>query len=111
MPSALKRRRICSTVTRSRGGGPNAVPLELALREHLADYLAGAVTLDEFKDWLVGATWDVDECGDSTAIELAYEIKLALAEHSGGHATDEELRAALRDQLHRGTIVVSSASR
>ena len=69
--------------------------LEQDLREHLAEYLAERTTLDEFKDWLVGATWDIDETGDETVTELVYEIKLALAEESSGFISERELRAEL----------------
>lgn len=76
-----------------------ATPRELALRQHLTDYLDAVVPLDEFQDWLVGATWDIDETGDHAAIELTYDIKLALAEHSGGHISEDELRSELRPLL------------
>jgi hypothetical protein len=66
------------------------------LRQHLTEYLDGDASLDDFKDWLVGATWDIDETGDAAAIELTYDIKLALAEHSGGHISENELRTELR---------------
>lgn len=69
--------------------------LSLEIRERLADYLSGAMTLEEFKDWLVGATWDIEACGDRDAIDLTYEIKLILAEQS----TPREDEASLRTQL------------
>ncbi len=73
-----------------------ASPRELALREHLANYLADVESPDDFKDWLVGATWGIDETGDRSAIALTYDIKLALAEHSSGHSTEDELRRELQ---------------
>jgi hypothetical protein len=51
--------------------------------------------LDEFKDWLIGATWDIDAGGDPSAIALTYGIKLALAEHSSGYVAEDELRREL----------------
>jgi hypothetical protein len=69
--------------------------LEHAIRERLAEYLEGERQLDEFKDWLVGATWDVEQSKEPAAIDLTYEIKLLLAEHSGGYLTEDELRAEL----------------
>ena len=66
------------------------------LRQHLTEYLHDDVPLDDFKDWLVGATWDIDETGDPAAIELTYDIKLALAEHSGGRISENELRSELQ---------------
>lgn len=75
-------------------------PLELAVRQHLTDYLAGNLSLDEFKDWLVGATWDVERTADADTQRLTYDIKLALAEESSGFVStaemDEELRSIAR---------------
>lgn len=69
--------------------------LEQAIHERLADYLAGVRRLDDFKDWLVGATWNVEQSQEPAAIDLTYEIKLLLAEHSGGYLTEDELRTEL----------------
>jgi hypothetical protein len=66
------------------------------IQDHLARYLANETTLDEFKDWLVGATWDIEQRGDSESEDLTYEIKLRLAEHSGGYCTEDDLRRLLR---------------
>ena len=69
--------------------------LEADIRQRLTSHLAGDVPLDEFKDWLVGATWKLNRAADPAAHQLAYQIKLPLAEHSGGYLTDDELRQAL----------------
>ncbi|MGH2557645.1 MAG: hypothetical protein ACRDJH_01165 [Thermomicrobiales bacterium] len=66
--------------------------LERAIRERLAEYLDGERQLDDFKDWLVGATWNVEQSKEPAAVDLTYEIKLLLAEHSGGYLTENELR-------------------
>lgn len=82
--------------------------LELAIRERLAAYLDGEMSLDDFKDWLVGATWDVEQSGEPAAIDLAYDVKLLLAEHSSEGFPETELRTLLR-LLHR-TVGVSATS-
>lgn len=69
--------------------------LELDLRDRLGRYLDGRASLDEFKDWLIGATWDIDVGDDPAAVALTYEIKLALAEHSSGYMAEDELRREL----------------
>ena len=86
-------------------------PLELAVRERLVDYLTDETTLDEFKDWLVGATWDVDDLGDPGMMDLVYSIKLLLAEHSSGHRSDEDLRAELLPLVDRyqTTVILMGA--
>ena len=71
--------------------------LETAIRRHLVSYLAGDATLDVFTDWLVGASWNIENKGDPDAAQLAYSIELALAEASSGLRSLDELRAELRD--------------
>jgi hypothetical protein len=70
--------------------------LEQSIRQHLVDYLAGQISLDDFTSWLVGATWNVASTESAGAAELTYSVELALAEHSSGLLSDEELRAELR---------------
>lgn len=78
--------------------------LEYAVREHLAAYLQGEVSLDELKSWLVSMTWDRSEPSDIEGMRLANEIKLSLAEHSGGFMTDDLLRDDLVGIFNRVAI-------
>jgi hypothetical protein len=71
-------------------------PLEAAIRHHLALYLANELSLRQFDEWFVPATWDVDKTGHQPAIELAYEIILRLAEYSNGDCTEADLKKLLR---------------
>lgn len=80
---------------------PTHSSLETAIVAKLARYLAGEESLDGFKDWLVGATWDVEATHDPRAIDVTYEIKLLLAEQSGGDLSEAELRRELQPLLRR----------
>lgn len=70
--------------------------LEAAIRHQLVSYLSDRMSLDEFTAWLVGATWNIESMSEPEASQLAYAIELALAEHTSGLLTLEELRAELR---------------
>lgn len=70
---------------------------ESAIRHQLGAYLSDAMSLDVFTAWLVGASWNIEQTGDVGASQLAYAIELALAEHSGGFLTLDELRSELRN--------------
>jgi hypothetical protein len=83
--------------------------LESAIEERLTAYLAGAMTLEEFKMWLVSETWRPDRYQVPADLRLANEIKLALAEHSSGFRTDEELRGQLETKL--SSVASSSPKR
>ena len=66
------------------------------IRDWLARYVAREISLQDFEDWFVPATWDVHRGNDSVAVALVGEIKLRLAEFSGGGWKEEELRELLQ---------------
>jgi hypothetical protein len=78
--------------------------LETTIRRHLVNYLAGNSSLDEFTDWLVGATWNIEHAESTEARNLAYSIDLALAEASSGLLTLDELRTELSALVNQVTI-------
>ena len=78
--------------------------LESALLRHLTDYLAETISLDELKDFVVAATWQLSETERPVAKQLAYDIELALAEESSGYLTSDELREELRGLVNHYTI-------
>lgn len=75
--------------------------LDYNIREQLADYMVGKLSLREFEDWFFSETWDIDEVENTdnqTSTNLAnlvYGIKLRLAEFSHGDWTEVELRSML----------------
>jgi len=73
-----------------------ASPLERAIRDHVAQYLAGHLSVRELDAWLWPATSNIEDVDDPVARDLTYEIILRLAEYSKGHRTEAELRELLR---------------
>lgn len=72
--------------------------LQLEILEQLTAYLADENTLDTFESWFVPASWRLnDDAGP--AYDLASAIELALAEHSAGHANEDELRRLLTESV------------
>lgn len=78
--------------------------LEHAIRGQLASYLVGNTSLDDFKLWLVSRTWNPDSGQEPMASRLVSQIKLVLAEHSGGFRSDEELKHELTN-LHNASAI------
>lgn len=70
--------------------------LEFEVHNKLVRYLAGDITLDQFRDWFDPATWDLNPTGTTSLFQLAGEIELRLAEFTNGHLTESELRSELR---------------
>jgi hypothetical protein len=80
---------------------PHALTVDM--RDRIIALLDGEISLPEFQDWLVGATWDVETLGDREASDLTYDVKLALAELSRGDISSTEFRARLRDAIRTTT--------
>ena len=85
--------------------------LESTLRHHLGSYLAGEISLEDFTNWLVSATWDIEKSGNVAASKLAYAVELSLAEHSSGLLTHEEFQAELRALSQPTHLGLSPAGR
>ena len=66
--------------------------LDLVIRDKLASYLAGEISLEEFEDWFVPASWNVAQVNNQNAVNLVYEIELWLSEFSDGHWSEDELK-------------------
>jgi hypothetical protein len=75
-----------------------------ALLRSLTDYLAETISLDELKDFVVAATWQLPETENLESRQLAYDIELALADESSGYLTMDELREDLRELVNHYTV-------
>lgn len=79
--------------------------LEFKIREQLAAYLAGEISLSEFEDWFFSETWDIDQTSDLALTNLVYGIKLRWAEFSNGDWTESEFRSLLRSLLEKHEVI------
>lgn len=86
--------------------------LDLVIRTQLAHYLAGASPLDDFQEWFISETWEMEE--GSPGEELAQTIELLLAEYTNGDRSTKELREALRPLIfltpHTAPLVTTASS-
>lgn len=78
--------------------------LDLAIREQLARYLAGEISLPEFQEWFVPRAWNIEKQGSPAAGDLAHEVELRLAEFSNGDWTEDELKSKLRPLVTHYTV-------
>ncbi len=65
------------------------------IRAQLARYLAGVLSLAEFRDWFAPASWDVDETSDAETQIAVHEIEHRIAEFTSGVWTESDLREHL----------------
>ncbi len=69
-------------------------PIDDAIRRRLSRYLAGRITLRQFRAWFFPATWDVES-------HLAATISLRLAEYTSGHWMLADFNGVLAHMLTR----------
>jgi len=77
------------------------------LRDRLARYLAGALSLTDVRLWLASAVWDIEGSGDQRAVSLLH----ALAEYANGDWTDAELKELFRSLLAASSTAYSRHGR
>jgi hypothetical protein len=73
--------------------------IELAIQQHLLQYLNGEIQLHEFEDWFVPILWSIDTESES-AREMAGEIHILISEFSRGDRTLAALREGLAASVH-----------
>ena len=69
------------------------------IRLRLADWISGKVSLADFEDWFVPATWNIQKAGDEDVESLVDEIELNLSEYSGGYLSKQQLRDVMISTL------------
>lgn len=81
----------------------------MEIRKKLISYLSNEVSLQEFEDWFVPETWEVEKTGNLDAAEWTNEIELKLEEFSKGHRTEDDLRAFFRNLLNTSAFSTGQA--
>ncbi|MBI4507942.1 MAG: hypothetical protein HY691_20640 [Chloroflexi bacterium] len=69
--------------------------LHVQIRVELARYLDGEISLEQFEDWFLPATWNVHLAGEDEAANLAYDIDAVLAQASSERWPETRIKAAL----------------
>ena len=72
------------------------ISLDMEIREKLASYFEGRISLEDFEDWFVSASWNVVQSKNRQLIDMVYDIELLLAEFTDGCWTQAELKQLLR---------------
>lgn len=73
------------------------------IRNELAMSLAGILPLDDFEDWFVQNTWNIQNTGSKAAEVLTFAIEELLSEYTSGHISEDKLRKELELVLHAET--------
>ena len=82
-----------------------------------AAFVTDRATLEEFEEWFVQESWDVQQTADADAIRLVYDIERSLSELTSGYMTEDDFRHFLIRRVLEShwaiphTSVVRSATR
>lgn len=74
-------------------------PLNSEIREQLARYVRGDISLHEFRRWFVPQVWNIHQRNDAALEDFVGEIDLRMAEYSNGDWSEEDLREILSSLL------------
>ena len=66
------------------------------IAEHLNFLLDGAISLDDFEDWIAVRSWNMHADSSDESQKLAWAVELNLSEYSSGHLDEAELRGELK---------------
>jgi len=66
--------------------------LELEIREQVAAYLRGRISLEDLYGWLQPRAWDVERTAGAETARLAHGVDLLLAEFQHGDWTEAEAK-------------------
>jgi len=80
---------------------------ELEVRKELVRFLSNEISLDQFEDWLVSKSWDMQQDSIASAKKLVSAIELRLAEYSSDHLDFPALHAELVPYANEINIFVS----
>jgi hypothetical protein len=72
------------------------------VNNQLRRFVEGAVSLDDFEDWLVAHSWNMHKDSDSEAQKLVGAVELALAEYSNDHISLSDLQFEFQSILTHG---------
>ena len=108
--------RSCDTVTRIIGIEDRDMISDQDIRNQIASYLLSEIDLDQFEDWFVQNTWNVQKWGDPYLQDLVFAVESELSEYSGSNLSEASLRNRLMPMvqiyqvIYGDTPIVTSTS-
>ena len=69
---------------------------ETEIKAHVAQFLNGSLSIDDFNTWLTRASWNMHLSASARVQEVVGTVELCLAEFSLGHLREDEFRKELR---------------
>jgi hypothetical protein len=77
---------------------------DISLRQQIARYLSGELTLREFREWFLPAVWKQGEEGQLLS-PITRRVELRLAEYMNGHWDEDALKSLFsREAPNTGSL-------
>lgn len=106
--SASNRFRSSSAETAVRAGVTPAAVHALDLEGQIGRLVKGSLDVERFRQWFANALWDIELAADGDMVRFAYLVENRLAEFTGGYISEQELVAALHEDLSADARVVAT---
>ena len=74
--------------------------MDKLLRVSAHGYLTGVSTLEALQRLLITILWEKQNNMSPEGLEFAKEVDLRIAEFTGGHASEEDLKQSIEDATH-----------
>lgn len=74
-------------------------PTETQIRQKIDKLADGKLSLDDFQQWFVPISWNIERSKDPSLIALVYEIDGILAESSSAHWSEPVVREVLANAI------------
>ena len=78
---------------------------DLDIRNQIASYLSNEIDLDQFEDWFVQNTWNVQKWGDPYLQDLVFAVESELSEYSGSNLSEASLRNRLMPMVQMYRVI------
>ena len=79
------------------------------IRNQLASYLSNEIALDQFEDWFVQNTWNVQKWGGPDLQALVFAVESELSEYSGSDLSEASLRNRLLPMVREYHVIYGDA--
>lgn len=82
--------------------------MDRLLRMFVEDYLAGVRELESLQGLVIDITWDAPSDVAAETLQFARELDLRIAEYTGGHISEDELKSLFREAAGLNSVVITT---
>jgi len=73
--------------------------IETQIRDNIRKVADDELSVHDFEQWFVPMSWNIENCGDPSAIAVVHKIDGILSESSSGNWSESDLRDELANVI------------